>query len=81
MNRCYISQSTDKMKRSFFPSSGRVDTTIWMHYMDANKKAGEKACRRLYKNAASNFEQVLEAAPHKAAAVRPPTSHHENYPN
>ena len=24
-------------------------------------------------------EQVLEATPHKAAAVRPPTSHHENY--
>ena len=23
-------------------SSGRVDTTIWMHYMDANKTAGEK---------------------------------------
>ena len=32
-------------------------------------------------NAASNIEQVLEAAPHKAAAVRPPTTHHENYPN
>ena len=31
------------------------------------------------KNAASNFEQVLEAAPHKAAAVRLSTSHHENY--
>ena len=26
----------------------------------------------------SNFEQVLEATPHEAAAVRPPTSHHEN---
>ena len=24
---------------------------------------------------------VLEAAPHKAAAVRPLTTHHENYPN
>ena len=23
-------------------------------------------------------EQVLEATPHKAAAVRPPTTHHEN---
>ena len=22
----------------------------------------------------------MEAAPHKAAAVRPPTTHHENYP-
>ena len=27
----------------------------------------------------SNIEQVLEAVPHKAAAVQPPTTHHENY--
>ena len=66
------------MKRSFFQS---VDTAIWMHYMNANKTAGEKAWRKLHKNAACNIEQVLEAAPHKAAAVRPPTTHHENYPN
>ena len=26
-------------------------------------------------NAASNIEQVLEATPHKAAAIRPPTSY------
>ena len=31
---------------------------------------GEKAWRQLRKNAASNIEQVLETAPHKAAAVR-----------
>ena len=37
-----------------------------MHYMDANKMAGEKARRQLHKNAASNIEQVLEATPHKA---------------
>ena len=30
---------------------------------------------------ASNIEQVLEAAPHKAAAVRPSTTHQENYQN
>ena len=40
---------------------------------------GEKAWRQLHKNAAINIEQVLEAAPHKAAAVRPPTTHHDNY--
>ena len=33
------------------------------------------------KNAASNIEQVLEAAPNKAAAVRLLTTHHENYPS
>ena len=42
---------------------------------------GEKAWRQLQKNAASNFEQVVGAKPYKAAAVRPPTSHQENYPN
>ena len=31
------------------------------------------------KNPVSNTEQVLGAAPHKAAAVRPPTTCHENY--
>ena len=52
-----------------------------MHYMDANKTAGEKARRQLHKNAAINTEQVLEATPHKAPTIRPPTSHHENYPS
>ena len=51
-----------------------------MHYMDANKTAGEKAWRQLHNDAARNSEQVLKATPHKAAAVRPPTTHHENYP-
>ena len=32
----------------------------------------EKAWRQLHKNAASNTEQVLEATPHKAAAIWPP---------
>ncbi len=52
-----------------------------MHYMDANKTAGEKAWWQLHKNAESNIEQVLEEKPHKVAAVRPPTTHHENNKN
>ena len=52
-----------------------------MHYLDANKTAGEKARRQLHKNAASNIEQVLEATSHKAPTIWPPTSHHENYPD
>ena len=52
-----------------------------MHYMDANKTFGEKAWWQLHKNAVSDIEQVLETAPHKAAAERPPTTHHENYQN
>ena len=41
--------------------------------MDANETDGEKARRQQHKNAARNIEQVLEATPHKAAAVQPPT--------
>ena len=47
--------------------------------MDADLTDGEKAWWQLHKNDASNFEQVLEATTHKAAAVVPPASHHENY--
>ena len=43
----------------FLPGSGRVDTAVWMHYLDANKTAGEEARRQLHKNVASNIEQVL----------------------
>ena len=56
-------------------------TAIWMHYLDANKTAGERAIRQLHKNAASNIEQVLEATPYKAPTIRLQTSHHENYPS
>ena len=52
-----------------------------MHYLDVNKTAGEEARRQLHKNAASNIEQVLAATPHKAPTIRPPVSHHENYPS
>ena len=65
----------------FLPDSGRVDTAVWMHYLDAKKTAGEEAKRELYKNATSNIEQVLAATPHKAPTIQPPASHHENYPS
>ncbi len=47
----------------FLPGSYRIDTAVWMHYMDANKTAGEEARQQLHKNAVSNIEQVLEATP------------------
>ena len=43
-----------------------------MHYVDANKTAGEEARRQLHKNVASNIEQVLASTPHKAPIIRPP---------
>ena len=52
-----------------------------MHYMDANLTYGEKAWRQLHKYVESNIQQTLEATPHKEPAVRPPTTHHQNYPN
>ena len=75
------SDLTDKIKRNFFPSSSHVDTAIWIHYMEAYKTYGEKSSRQLHKNAASNIEQILEAAPNKAAAVWPPTTCHKNCPS
>ena len=65
----------------FLPISGRIDTAIWMQYLDANKTAGEKARRQLHKKAASNIEQGLAATHHKAPTIRPPASHHEIYPS
>ncbi len=50
-----------------------------MHYMDANKTAGEEARRQFHKNAASNLEQVLAETPHKTPNVRQPASYNENY--
>ena len=75
------SDLTDKMKRSFFPGSCRIDTAVWMRYMDASKTAGEETRRQLHKNAASNIEQALAVTPHKTPTIRPPTSYHENYPS
>ena len=60
-------------------SATHIDTAIWVHYMDANKTAGEEARRQLHKNAACNLEQVLAATPHKTPTVRPPAPYHENY--
>ena len=62
----------------FLPGSSRIDTAIWVHYMDANKMAGEEDRRQLHKNAACNLEQVLAATPHKTPTVRPPASYHEH---
>ena len=41
----------------------------------------EKAKWKLHKDAASWFEQILETAPYKTAAVQPLTFHLLNHPN
>ena len=65
----------------FLPGSGRVNTAVWMLHSDANKTAGEEARQQLHKNVVSNIEQVLAATVHEAPTIRPPASHHENYPS
>ena len=39
----------------FLPSSGRVDTAIWMHFMDANKTDGEKALTAITQECCKQF--------------------------
>ena len=70
---------TDEMKRSF---SQATVVSILPHGCTTRtltKRMEKKTWRQLYKNAASNMEQVLEAAPHKSVAVRLLTI--ENYPS
>ena len=52
-----------------------------MHDIDANETFGESAWQQLHKNAASCIEHGLEATLYKTAAIRPPTTNHENYPS
>ena len=52
-----------------------------MHHLDADEAAEEEAGRQLHKNVASNMKQVLAETPHKAPTIKPPASHHENYPS
>ena len=63
----------------FLPSCNCVGTTVWMHHMNANKMRGEKTRWDIHKNAICGFEQILEATPHKTAAVYPFTSHLTNH--
>ena len=59
----------------FLPNGSYVNSTIWMHHMDADKVYTEKARKELHKYATSYTEKILEATSHKLAAVWPPTSH------
>ena len=78
----YLVKFSDRLKETqFLPSSGRVDTAVWMHHQDANKTDRKEARRQQHKDVESNIKQVLTATPHKAPTIRPPTSQHENYPS
>ena len=68
-------------KTGFFPSCGCVNTTVWMHHMDANKMHREKSRWELLSNARNYLEQILEGTSHKTTAVRPLTFHLKNHQN
>ena len=70
-----------KLNENIFPNRGRVYTTIWMHYMDADKAYRTKGQWQLHKNATSYIEQILEETSHKASDIRPPTSYLNIHPN
>ena len=72
----WMSDISDKIKLGFFQAM-TVNTTVWMHHIDANKTHGEKARWEIYKNAVCYFEQILEATPQKTT-VQILTSHLAN---
>ena len=47
---------TDKIKCSFYKTSGRLDTAEWIHHMDANQRHKEKTWRQLHRNTAHHIE-------------------------
>ena len=53
----------------------RADSTIWMHYKDAEKAYWEIGWREEHNNAMSHTKQILEVASHNEAAIWLPTSH------
>ena len=55
--------------------------TVWLHHLYVNETLPEKARWELQKHAACCFEQILEAAPHKTAAIQPLHFHLTNNPS
>ena len=53
----------------FLPSSGYVNSIVWMHHMDAGEAYRHKARQKLHKNVTSSTEQILKATSHEMTAV------------
>ena len=74
------SDLTEKMKRSFFQAAVvsilLYGCTTWMLTKWLERKLDGNYTGMLF-----NIEQVLAATPYKAPVLRPPASHHENYPS
>ena len=63
-----------KNKIGIFPSCSCDSTIVWLDHLDFNEIFGEKARWELHKDAVCCFEQILEAALQKTAAIWPLTS-------
>ena len=66
INRLSIIWKSDLFNKTrLLPKCGCINTTVWMHHIDAYKTHREKARWELHKNATSYLEHILEAATHK----------------
>ena len=74
-------QSLWKNKTEILWSRTYVNTIVWMCHLDFNKSIGKKPRWEVHKNAACSFEQILEAALHKTAAIPPLAPYLKNHPN
>ena len=64
------SNLSDKIKR-IFPSSGRVNSIIWMHHRDSVQTYCEETLRELLKKDTIYIEQILEATSYETAVLQP----------
>ena len=75
------SDLTDKMKRSFFQAVVVLillyEWTTWTLTKQLEKKLDDNYSRMLWTILNKSWRQH----PHKAPNIRPPASHHENYPS
>ena len=76
----------ESLQFSFYLQLGFILFNYWcnfievVNYLDLNEMPVEKVRWELCKDYASSFEQILEAAPYKTAAVGLFTSHYTNHP-
>ena len=74
----YQSNLTNRIKCIFFQAVVMLILLYGCTILTLSKRMKKKLNPNCT-NDGSNIEQVLESAPHKAATVWPPTTHHESY--
>ena len=59
-----------KNKTGIFPSNRHVSTTVGLHHFKFNETLEKKSICEPHKVARCCFEQILDAAPHRASSIR-----------